>query len=444
VSAATAGGRTARRHPEPARITTADSADQREAFEIDRDRILYCSAFRRLAGVTQVVHVAEGHVFHNRLTHSMKAAQVARRLAQRLTKEWPTEASSLGIEPEVVEAAALAHDLGHPPFGHIAEQTLHALVCASDPGSCDGYEGNAQTFRILTRLACRRPEYSGLNLTRSTLQAVMKYPWYYDPASERKSRKWNSYRSEELDFEFVLASQAEPRAKSPEAQIMEWADDIAYSVHDVEDFYRAGVLPLDRLVKDVDEREHFVAAAAKWAGVSAGDASQAMSILGGYAPGELMKKYSGGLTQRGQLRQFTSLLIGRYVKAVKIEGEPARLVMPSEHATEIAVLKQLMRFYVFETPELAIQQHGQKKVIRDLFSIFLEATRRENHTSRRVLPVAIREFLEQEEQRSHNVPQLQVRVAADAVAGLTEQQALVLHRRLTGLESGTIRDLVML
>src|SRR5262245_59319850 len=177
--------------------------DQRDPFQLDRDRVLYSTAFRRLAGVTQVVSPSEGEVFHNRLTHTLKVAQIARRLAEmflerdrkartKLADEWG------GIEPEVVEAAALAHDLGHPPFGHVAEEELGHLVAAivhsektskdskakatppteEDLKKCEGYEGNAQSFRILTALSVRRPGATcGLDLTRATLHATLKYPW---------------------------------------------------------------------------------------------------------------------------------------------------------------------------------------------------------------------------------------------------------------------------
>lgn len=132
--------------------------DQRAAAQRDRDRILYTAAFQRLAGVTQVVGPLEGHVFHNRLTHTLEVAQIARRLAEKLAKENRALAEELGgLDPDVVEAAALAHDLGHPPFGHVAEKELDAL--ARSHGAAEGFEGNAQSFRIVTRLAAHRDRY---------------------------------------------------------------------------------------------------------------------------------------------------------------------------------------------------------------------------------------------------------------------------------------------
>src|ERR1700722_18335562 len=155
---------------------SSKTGDKRSPAQRDRDRLVYSSAFRRLAEVTQVVAAASGYVFHNRLTHSLQVAQVGRRLAEKLLRDLPEDVSSLdvpSIDPDVVEAAGLAHDLGHPPFGHVIEYELNDL--SKDFG---GYEGNAQSFRILTRLAFHRYEYDGLNLTAATLAAVLKYPWF--------------------------------------------------------------------------------------------------------------------------------------------------------------------------------------------------------------------------------------------------------------------------
>ncbi len=145
----------------------------RSRFQRDRDRVLYSSALRRLAEVTQVVSPESGYVFHNRLTHTLQVAQVGRRLAERLLRLYPKEIQLCsGIDPDVVEAACLAHDLGHPAFGHLAEKILNKE--AEDAG---GFEGNAQSFRIVTELAFRSKSYGGLDLTRATLNAILKYPW---------------------------------------------------------------------------------------------------------------------------------------------------------------------------------------------------------------------------------------------------------------------------
>ena len=231
--------------------------DQRTAGQRDRDRILYSSAFRRLGGVTQVAAAGERHVFRNRLTHSLEVAQVARRLAEHTAKTQPNESEALGgIEPDVVEAAALAHDLGHPPFGHVAEAELDRLV--RDSGNSDGFEGNPQSFRVVTKLALRHRDFQGLNLTRATLNAILKYPWRREVGGGLRDRKWGAYSIEADEFSWARELSAGD-SRSVEAELMDWADDIAYSVHDLDDFYRVGMIPLDRLLTNAaGERERFL------------------------------------------------------------------------------------------------------------------------------------------------------------------------------------------
>lgn len=159
--------------------------DHRTEFQRDRDRILYSEAFRRLQGVTQVVSADEGTVIHNRLTHSLKVAQVSRRIAERIKSD-PNVTDAIlnklgGLDPDVCEAAGLAHDLGHPPFGHVAEAKLQELM-----KNTGHFEGNAQSFRILTKIEPHRDEYRGLNLSRATLAAVTKYPM---PRTEKGGKK---------------------------------------------------------------------------------------------------------------------------------------------------------------------------------------------------------------------------------------------------------------
>ncbi len=229
--------------------------DQREAFERDRDRILYCSAFRRLAGVAQVVRVGEEDVFHTRLTHSLKVAQIGRRLAQLRIKKQRKLCGQLGVHPEVVEAACLAHDLGHPPFGHRGEDVLNDLLVLKN-GDEDGYNGNAQALRIVTKLAVRFDDYDGLNLTRATLAAILKYPWMRGGISEPRS-SWSVYSTEQAEFDFARDGTI-GEAKTAEAELMDWADDIAYSVHDLEDFHRCRLIPWHLVFKEGTHRDKLI------------------------------------------------------------------------------------------------------------------------------------------------------------------------------------------
>ncbi len=188
-----------RRHT---RQKSAREGEERHESERDCDRILYSSAYRRLTGVTQVVASSEIQLFHNRLTHTLKAAQIARRLAERFLRKPETQelAANLGgLDPSVAEAAAMAHDLGHPPFGHIAEAALNDECCQR---GLDGFEGNAQTFRIVTKLTQRNSQNPGLNLTRATLNAILKYPWMR-AAVPGRDKKFGAYTSEIDDLTFA-------------------------------------------------------------------------------------------------------------------------------------------------------------------------------------------------------------------------------------------------
>ena len=177
--------------------------DQRTPSQRDRDRVLYSEAFRRLQGVTQVLSSGDGTVVHNRLTHSLKVGQVSRRIAERLINDHKDNLRLIddlgGLDPDVCEAAALAHDLGHPPFGHIAEAQLQHLT--EDSGH---FEGNAQSFRILNKIEPHHSTYRGLNLTRATLAAVIKYPYSRTSARELGHKKYSYYsQSEKREYDFA-------------------------------------------------------------------------------------------------------------------------------------------------------------------------------------------------------------------------------------------------
>jgi dGTPase len=422
--------------------------DNREPAERDYDRILYSSALRRLGGVTQVVAAHEGHVFHNRLTHSLRVAQLARRLAQKLLKDDLNTARDVGgISPDVTEAAGLAHDLGHPPFGHIGEETLSACV-AEDRHVWDGFEGNAQSFRIVTKLALSSPQIPGLNLTRATLNAVLKYPWARQSDGPRK-KKYGIYQSEQEDLEF--ARQLQPIAgdtrKSAEAEIMDWADDITYAVHDAEDFYRARLIPLDRLgsLNDESERKRF------FDGMY--ERPELKKIMGEEPRRELeqtflrfitafpiSEPYTGTREQRSRLRWISSILIGQFVRAIDLQKPSdknqafVKILRPQK--LEVRMLKALTWFYVIYNPSLATQQYGQRKIIRELFNIFGNAAISANDEERNIIPFAFREQLLEAENNNDAV----VRVVADIIANMTEQGLVKLYRRLTGIDMGSILD----
>ena len=403
--------------------------DQRGPFQRDRDRVLYCSAFRRLAGVTQIARAGEADFFHTRLTHTMKVAQVGRRLAEHILHDQPTEADALGLDAEVVETACLAHDLGHAPFGHLGETVLNRLVL--DKGDQDGFEGNAQSFRIITKLAVRF-ECDGLDLTRATLAACIKYPWYRDQRSENKSKKWGVYSTERDDFEFARQKSTDT-TKTAEAELMDWADDIAYSVHDLEDFHRGRLLPWriifgdqgrDRLVKSALEGDKSISSN------RLRKAHGRLARLVDGLVGDLFDQpYEGTREQRRAIRLVTSTLIGRYIKSIKLripdrEDVPCVEFNPDARA-EVQILKRIAKEYIIETPSLQGQQHGQTRVLEDLFEDLF------SQGSERFVPRRFEHMLSGGSR---------ARCVTDCLASLTETETVALHARLRGYASGSVLD----
>lgn len=418
--------------------------DNRFDGQRDRDRILYTSAFRRLAGVTQVVSAHEGHVFHNRLTHSLEVAQLARRSAEKLLRDQPKVARALGgVDPDVAEAAALAHDIGHPPFGHIAEDELDRLLV--DAGVKDGFNGNAQSFRIVTKLALRRAHHPGLNLTRATLNGILKYPWLRSSGGI-KDKKWGAYLSEQDLLQWARSGYASgDETKSVEAELMDWADDVTYAVHDVEDFYRAGLIPLDRLATDARERTRLLAfaqgrytgSASQWA-----DIENAFNGLITFIP--LREPYSSTRRIRAGLRSLTASLIARYIKAIRLHtpttvGE-RRVEVDPELENEVWMWKQLPWFYVIRRAGLATQQYGQTKIIRRLFEIFCDAAINARELS--IFPAGFGEALQSARKKRTDFDIECRRIVVDLIAGMAEREAVLMYNRLEGVSPGSALDFI--
>jgi dGTPase len=423
------------------------SQDIRESAERDYDRILYSSALRRLGGVTQVVAAHEGQVFHNRLTHSLRVSQLARRLAQKLIRKSPAHVLQAvgGVDQDVAEAAGLAHDLGHPPFGHIAEDTLRQ--CVEHAEDLDAFEGNAQSFRIVTKLALSSPQVPGLNLTRATLNGLLKYPWTRQSQGYKKN-KYGLYQSEKAAFDFARKFHPNDERRTAEAEIMDWADDVTYAVHDAEDFYRARLIPLDRLASlgDKYERQRF------FDGVYArpdltkqlgneprADFEEAFAKV--VEPFPIDEPYTGTFEHRSRLRYFSSALIGQFINAIELQ-QPSNPEQPFVKIArlqrlQVKILKALTWHYVIYNPALATQQYGQRKIIRELFDIYSEAACSDND-KRNIIPFAFRDDVEKANKDKKAV----ARIVADLIAGMTEQGLVKLHKRLTGTDMGSVLDYV--
>jgi dGTPase len=414
-----------------------DDARPRTEARRDRDRILYSSALKRLGSVTQVTASETGLTFHSRLTHSLKVAQFARRLAERLRGiEVSGEAARVvaGLNEDAAEAAALAHDLGHPPFGHLAEEALDELAA-----SFGGFEGNAQSFRILTRLALRAETYNGLDLTRRTLNGVLKYPWTRDEGSQEHFDKWNAYSADEPAFNWVRDDSWGDR-RSIEAEIMDWADDVTYAVHDMDDFFRAGLVPLDRLVRLQSERSAFQDYIRER--YAKKDKAEKGEVLATAAEDVLTSglihfdaPYSGAREERIYLREMGSGLINQYINAPMIENDDehgAVFTIEEQFRHEVDALKELIWCYVIERPSLAILQAGQRDVIHLLYDRYEKAALA---GELKLFPTLYVERLKQ-----CQTANAKKRTVVDLVSSFTEAGALEVHRRFTGAASASIID----
>ncbi|WP_079148141.1 deoxyguanosinetriphosphate triphosphohydrolase family protein [Streptomyces agglomeratus] len=434
-----------RRHGDP------NDSDPRSPFERDRDRVLYSSAFRRLAGVTQVAAVRERHLLHNRLTHSLKVAQVGRRMAQRLCKDHMEfhEGFAHGEDffPDVVEVAGLAHDIGHPPFGHTAETVLREKM-----SRYGGFEGNAQTFRVLTKLAVHAHVDFGLNLTRESLNAVLKYPRYAgEEASQsadhawpyrERGGKWGVYRSEEQDF--IHARKGTTNGmRSLAAVLMDWADDVSYVTHDLHDYFRGGLMPLHSMGREGSDGFLEFAQARRKEGYEAFDEEkfeQEYEEVKRLAPS---RKWQDTRDDRKVLDRFMHELLGNFLHAVSPVKINEEWHLHIEEAAEyqVEVIKELTFFHVINRPSLAMVQRGQRQIITRLFDDLLDMFHNHRNGKRDpnypvpVLMDDIYDAMVKHERvskftRTHE--ERRARAVCDYICALTEDQAINLYECITG------------
>jgi dGTPase len=403
------------------------SSSGRAPFERDRARILHSAALRRLAAKTQVVGPTSHDFVRNRLTHTLEVAQIGRELSL-----------ALGADPDLVEAACLAHDLGHPPFGHNGERALNEV--AADIG---GFEGNAQTLRLLTRLEAKTLDADGssvgLNLTRAVLDASSKYPWPISGASgvggrhgdgvPRAVRKFGVYDDDLTVFTWMRAD-ADPARVCVEAQIMDFADDVAYSVHDVEDGIVAGRIDLPTLAADPDLRREVWATVRDWYAPDLDD--NALEAAYGRLvalPSWPETSYDGSRPRLAQLKNLTSTLISRFCQAVQagvadsalpfpLVRYSADLPVPGGIREEIAVLKGIAAHLVMKADDRVTVHARQRELIHELVDGLWSAA-----------PSALDPLFRADFETSPD-DAARLRVVVDQVASLTDTSAVERHSRV--------------
>jgi dGTPase len=412
---ATRGGR----QPQP--------GEYRSAFQIDRDRIIHSSAFRRLQNKTQVFLSGEYDFYRTRLTHSIEVAQIGRSICAWLAEQSGPLEDGARIDADLVESACLSHDLGHPPFGHTGERTLHRLM-----QPYGGFEGNAQTLRLLTRTLFNNGR-DGMDPTRALLDAVLKYKSLHRDSAGAKNHYLYDDQEEWLDF--TLGGTAFPpelppgaarnRFKSIECQIMDWADDTAYSVNDVADGIQAGFIDIPRLEK--------------WASNQSLEPVESAQI-----------EFLCNAMAKGRVEAHLNRQIGDCIRAARLVPSASFLSASTQRhgwALEVApemkavsrLNKRIAYDLVFKTPQLQQFDFKVDFILTRLFEVlrdrYIEVE--DGKYSLHLMPET-----HEDEIRKAPDAQARARLVCDWVASMTDAFAFRTYRRLFDANFGSITDFV--
>ena len=384
----------------------------RTEFMRDRARVIHSAALRRLAAKTQVAVPWENDFQRTRLSHSLECAQIGRELGE-----------SLGADPDLLETACLSHDLGHPPFGHNGEEALAEVAV-----DCGGFEGNAQSFRLLTRIEAKTVDANGksigLNLTRASLDAATKYPW----SNQVNPRKFGVYADDVEIFNWMRIGAPESR-KCIEAQIMDWSDDCAYSVHDLEDAIFAGQVTVNDFERDFDVLYSVMATDYK-SDATKDEAAAALERLASLSCWP--RGFDRTHASLARLKDTTSQLIGRFVGAAERETRAvhgagnlsrysANLVIPREAVIEVDLLKAVAGHYLINAAASQERYEKQQVVIRELVEMLYTKA-----------PLELDPIFEDDWKNAAD-DAARLRVVIDQIASLTDPGAYALHARLSGL-----------
>lgn len=377
-----------RRHSEPPAPTRSD-------FQRDRDRVIHCSAFRRLVYKTQVFLNHEGDLFRTRLTHSLEVAQLGRSIAR-----------TLGLNEDLVEAIALAHDLGHTPFGHAGQDALND--CMADFG---GFEHNLQSLRVVDRLEQRYPDFDGLNLTFETREGILKH------CGQQNALRIESEEPDYADGRGGVGRRFLDRTQpSLEAQLCNLADEIAYNAHDIDDGIRSGLITIAQLESVSLFSRHLDQTRMRHPHLS--DVSQGRRLL--YESIRQMLSAQVYDVIDATNRQLATVLVH---DVGDVRAAPP-LVQFSEPMRRASIeLKQFLLRNLYRHPQVTATTNHARRIVRDLFAAYMD-------TPQSMLPG----FAARSEAIHQELDELQgrARVVADFIAGMTDRFAVREHERITG------------
>jgi len=405
----------------------ARAADYRSAFEVDRDRLIHTHPFRKLQSKTQVFLSGEYDFYRTRLTHSMEVAQIGRSICHYLRRQGGVLAEDFHIDHDLVEAVCLAHDLGHPPFGHSGERTLQELMLP-----WGGFEGNAQTLRLLTGTIYENESGArGLGATRALLDGVLKYKSLFREFTEPPSQHF-LYDPQVTVRDFVFGGAAIPKDlqtpdklnlfKSVECQIMDWADDAAYSLNDITDGVKAGFLTIERIER--------------WAAGEPIDAFRQglldtlFAAIRADGVEHSLSQRIGGFIRACRLRERKNFMSGQ-TNRYRYE-----LVVAEEALTEALFFKKMANDIIFESPQLQQLEHKARKVLFDLWESCWH-----NHVAKprrviRILPPRVARLIDAADTEPEKA-----RLICDWLSGLTDGMIVRTYRQLFDPEFESFRDL---
>jgi dGTPase len=408
-------------------LTKERAADYRSPFEIDRDRIIHTSAFRRLQAKTQVFLSGEYDFYRTRLTHSLEVAQIGRSICKFLQHESPLLSKEFAVDSNLVEAICLSHDLGHPPFGHSGERTLNELM-----KPYGGFEGNAQTLRLITEtIYSSKGERQGMNPTRSFLDGILKYK---TPHGELENPANHFIYDEQRSYvEFAFGGASLPKEltagkklnsfRSVECQIMDWSDDAAYSLNDLADGIHSGIINKEKLERWASERS-----------LSREENRSLEEVLDAISTGQLEKIIAGKI---GHFIQACSLSEWKNFMSGRTNRYCFRLEIDQAIQREAELYKNISIDLVFRSPQLHQMEHKGGYILKKIFNAFEENYLGKENSKINLLPRDTEQSV-----RNAASPRQRMRLLCDHIAGMTDGFAIRTYKRLFDAEFGSLADLI--